>query len=85
MSSSTDYSQFYNDYSTQRKVLKQYENNLVNRIKPANLDVINQKIDLSDARKKDSEIYLLQENYMYILGTITFAIVFVGAIVIIKK
>jgi hypothetical protein len=85
MSSSTDYSQFYNDYSTQRKVLKQYENNLVNRIKPTNLDVINQKIDLSNARKKDSEIYLLQENYLYILGTITFAIVFVGAIVIIKK
>jgi hypothetical protein len=85
MSSSTDYSQFYNDYSTQRKVLKQYENNLVNRLKPANLDVINQKIDLSNARKKDSEIYLLQENYIYILGTITFAIVFMGAIVIIKK
>jgi hypothetical protein len=85
MSSSTDYSQFYNDYSTQRKVLKQYENNLVNRIKPTNLDVINQKIDLSNARKEDSEIYLLQENYLYILGTITFAIVFVGAIVIIKK
>jgi hypothetical protein len=85
MSSSTDYSQFYNDYSNQRKVLKQYENNLVNRIKPTNLDVINQKIDLSNARKEDSEIYLLQENYLYILGTITFAIVFVGAIVIIKK
>jgi hypothetical protein len=66
-------------------VLKQYENNLVNRIKPTNLDVINQKIDLSNARKEDSEIYLLQENYLYILGTITFAIVFVGAIVIIKK
>ena len=85
MSSTTDYKTFYDDYSTQRKVLKQYENNLVNRIKPTNLDVINQKIDLNNARKEDSEIYLLQENYMYILGTITFAIVFVGAIVIIKK
>lgn len=85
MSNTTDYSQFYTDYSAQRKILKQYENNLVNTNRPNNLDVINQKIDLSNARKEDSEIYLLQENYMYILGTITFAIVFVGAIVIIKK
>jgi hypothetical protein len=85
MSSTTDYSQFYIDYSAQRKILKQYENNLVNTNRPNNLDVINQKIDLSNARKKDSEIYLLQENYIYILGTITFAIVFLGAIVIIKK
>jgi hypothetical protein len=43
------------------------------------------KISLANARKEDSELYMIQENYMYILGTITFAIVFLGVIVVLKK
>jgi hypothetical protein len=42
-------------------------------------------ITLANARKEDSEIYMIQENYIYILGTITLAIVFLGVIVVIKK
>lgn len=63
-------------YQPNSKILNNYENNLVNGDK---------KPSLEDARKQDAETYLQEQNYIYILGTITFAIVFVGAIVIIKN
>jgi hypothetical protein len=44
-----------------------------------------QKKIIQDARNEDAEIYILQQNYLYILGTITFAIVTVGAIVIARN
>jgi hypothetical protein len=56
--------------------LNKYEDNLVSGDK---------KPSLEDARKQDAETYLQEQNYIYILGTITLAIVFVGAIVIIKN
>jgi len=48
-------------------------------MKPSGDDILQQ------ARKEDSDIFLLQQNYLYILGTITFAIVAVGAAVIAKN
>lgn len=63
-------------YLSNSEKLNKYEDNLVNRDKISTLE---------DARKQDAETYLLEQNYVYILGTITFAIVFVGAIVIIKN
>uniref|UniRef100_A0A6C0B8Z5 Uncharacterized protein n=1 Tax=viral metagenome TaxID=1070528 RepID=A0A6C0B8Z5_9ZZZZ len=63
-------------YMLNSKTLNQYENNLVSGDK---------KQSLEDARKNDAEMYLAEQNYIYILGTITFAIVFVGAIVIIRN
>lgn len=41
--------------------------------------------DINKAREEDSEMLLLQHNYLYILGTITFAIVAIGGIVILKN
>jgi hypothetical protein len=64
------------NYMLHSKELNTYEDNLVSGNKISSLD---------DARKKDAETYLLEQNYVYILGTITFAIVFVGAIVIIRN
>jgi hypothetical protein len=48
---------------------------LVNRNKNANNNI-------DKAREEDSELFLVQQNYLYILGTITFAIVALGGIVI---
>ena len=48
-------------------------------MKPTGSDI------LQRARKEDSDIFILQQNYLYILGTITFAIVAVGAFVIAKN
>jgi len=64
------------NYRLNSDELNNYENNLVSG---------NQMPSLEDARKQDAETYLQEQNYIYILGTITFAIVFVGAIVIIKN
>jgi hypothetical protein len=64
------------NYQLNNQALNDYEDNLVNGDK---------KPSLEEARKQDAETYLLEQNYVYILGTITFAIVFVGAIVIIKN
>jgi glyoxylate utilization-related uncharacterized protein len=52
---------------------------------PATYNPEGDKISLANARKEDSEIYMIQENYVYILGTITLAIVFLGVIVVLKK
>ena len=48
-------------------------------MKPSGSDI------LQRARTEDSDIFILQQNYLYILGTITFAIVAVGAFVIAKN
>jgi hypothetical protein len=48
-------------------------------MKPSGSDI------LQRARTEDSDIFILQQNYIYILGTITFAIVAVGAFVIAKN
>jgi hypothetical protein len=58
------------------------ENKLIARnplMKPVGSDI------LQKAREEDSNIFLLEENYLYILGTITFAIVGIGAIVIARN
>jgi len=52
---------------------------------PATYNPEGDKISLANARKEDSEIYMIQENYVYIVGTITLAIVFLGVIVVLKK
>jgi hypothetical protein len=64
------------NYMRNGKKVNNYEDKLVSG---------NKIPSLSDARNKDAETYLLEQNYVYILGTITFAIVFVGAIVIIRN
>ena len=64
------------NYRLNSDKLNKYENNLLNKDPIPSLD---------DARRQDAETYLQEQNYIYILGTITFAIVFVGAIVIIKN
>jgi hypothetical protein len=43
------------------------------------------KDKLIDVRSNDAEIMMVQQNYLYILGTITLAIVLVGSIVIAKN
>jgi hypothetical protein len=43
------------------------------------------KNKLIDVRSEDAEIMMVQQNYLYILGTITLAIVLVGSIVIAKN
>jgi len=43
------------------------------------------KPTLIDARNEDENKMMIQENYIYILGTLTLAIVLVGSIVIIKQ
>lgn len=64
-------------YQSNKGSINSYEDNRVfNNLKQSTL---------SDARKEDAETYMVQENYLYILGTITFAIVFVGALVIVKN
>lgn len=63
-------------YNANKDVLNRYENNLVTG---------NKKQSLEDARNEDADTYLVEQNYLYILGTLTFAIVFVGAIVIIRN
>jgi hypothetical protein len=70
------YSDYSDLYDSNIAALTEYEDNLYGT---------NKKLNLDDARKEDSEIYLTQQNYLYILGTITLAIVFVGAIVVIKN
>jgi hypothetical protein len=40
---------------------------------------------IHDAREEDVNTLILQQNYSYILGTITFAIVAVGAVVIARN
>lgn len=40
---------------------------------------------LIDVRSEDEEIMMVQQNYIYILGTISLAIVLVGSIVIAKN
>jgi len=64
------------NYMQNNKKVDNYEDDLVSG---------NKIPTLNDARKQDAETYLLEQNYVYILGTITFAIVFVGAIVIIRN
>jgi hypothetical protein len=43
------------------------------------------KKKLIDVRSDDAEIMMVQQNYLYILGTISLAIVLVGSIVIAKN
>jgi len=64
------------NYMQNAKKVDNYEDNLVSG---------NKIPTLNDARKKDAETYLVEQNFVYILGTITFAIVFVGAIVIVRN
>jgi len=54
---------------------KNAEVQLINRNKNTNNNI-------DKAREEDSELILVQQNYLYILGTITFAIVALGGIVI---
>jgi len=65
------------EYRANRRAINKYEDSLVIHN--------NKKPDINDARKEDAETYLVQQNYVYILGTITLAIVFVGAVVIMKN
>jgi len=57
-----------------------HENSVVANLKPG-MKPTGDNI-LQKAREEDSNIIVLQQNYLYILGTITFAIVAVGAAVI---
>ena len=54
---------------------KNAEVQLINRNKNTNNNI-------DKAREEDSELILVQQNYLYILGTITLAIVALGGIVI---
>ena len=60
-------------------------NNNRNNIKSNTYNSIYTKPSLIDARMSDENDMIVQQNYLYILGTITLAIVLVGSIVIVKQ
>jgi hypothetical protein len=66
-------------------------NNALDNSAPMVQKYYNEKSDqakkdkLIDIRNEDEEIMMVQQNYIYILGTITLAIVLVGSIVIAKN
>lgn len=60
-------------------------NNNINNIKSNTYNSIYTKPSLIDARMSDENDMMVQQNYIYILGTITLAIVLVGSIVIMKQ
>jgi hypothetical protein len=85
MSDINNYNNFYNKHSKNIDSLLEHENRFVSSNINNHLDAAYNSTDLNEIRKEDADFYRTQENYLYILGTITFAIVFLGAIVIIKN
>jgi len=74
-----------NDLSKLKTVKDNYDRNK-DEIHDYKTNLVNKKTNsLAEIRKNDSETYMIQENFIYILGSVTFAIVLVGAIVIIKN